>query len=153
MISTAYAGGAWTGSGIGSSNAAAVAIDGTNVHKTAVGYAQASALGISTFGGQAVNPTDVLARYTLSGDANLDGHVNALDFNAVATNFGGTSRVWSSGDFNFDGTVNTLDFAMIALNFNAAPAASLSLGALVPEPSSLMVLAAAGLLAGRRRRQ
>jgi len=28
-------------------------------------------------------------RYTVSGDANLDGVANALDFNAVAINFGG----------------------------------------------------------------
>ena len=45
--------------------------------------------------------------YAYYGDANLDGTVNALDFNAVATGFGKSGSVWSSGDFNYDGVVNT----------------------------------------------
>src|SRR5207237_1129009 len=38
---------------------------------------------------------------TWFGDANLDGTVNALDFNALATNFG-TGTTWSQGNFNYD---------------------------------------------------
>ena len=34
---------------------------------------------------------EVLVRYTIAGDATLDGRVNGLDFNAIATNFGAAS--------------------------------------------------------------
>ena len=76
-----------------------------------------------TFGGQPATATDTLVRFTYFGDANLDGNVNALDFNRLAINFGKTpgSDVWSQGDFNFDGIVNTLDFNALASNFNATP--------------------------------
>src|SRR5262249_20508104 len=44
--------------------------------------------------------------YTFYGDANCDGAVNGLDFNALASNFGGLAKFWYQGDFNYDGTVN-----------------------------------------------
>src|SRR5207237_1466113 len=87
-ITSAYNAGSWTGTGLTSTHAAAIAADPTNLHKTALGYASASSLGVSLFDGQSVSGTNVLVRYTYSGDANLDGTVNALDFNALATNFG-----------------------------------------------------------------
>ena len=78
----------------------------------------------------------------LNGDANMDGTVNALDFNAVASNFGSSGMVWPEGDFNGDNVVNTLDFAYIAQNFgmtSAPPSVpSLSLAALaLPSPNQL----------------
>jgi hypothetical protein len=102
-------------------------------------------------------------RYTLNGDANLDGKVNALDFNALATSFGvnAGASVWNGGDFNYDGNVDTTDFTALAQNFNqvlpsappAPPIGSASLGSLVPEPGSLMLLAITGLIPSRRRRR
>jgi fibronectin-binding autotransporter adhesin len=96
--------------------------------------------------------------YTFFGDADGDGTVNALDFNRLASNFGGSGKGWSDGDFDYSGNVNTLDFNVLALNFNKtmpAPAPALgapALGALVPEPSTGLLALATGLLAGRRRR-
>ena len=82
--------------------------------------------------------------------------MNALDFNAVATNFGNTSgKVWSQGDFNYDGLVNSLDFNSLAGNFNqsiAIPAAP-ALGTLVPEPASVALLAGLMCLTRRRARR
>jgi hypothetical protein len=94
-----------------------------------------------------------------NGDANMDGTVNALDFNALANGFGGTSDVWVQGDFNGDNTVNSADFAILAANYgvtmplggSAAPAAVL--GSVVPEPISLSLLPAAALLLRRRFRR
>ena len=90
---------------------------------------------------------------TYFGDANLDGTVNALDFNAVATNFG-SGTAWNQGDFNYDGSVSTVDFMMLANNFGqtlSLPAPVL--GSLVPEPASLMLAVAGfGLVARRRGR-
>jgi hypothetical protein len=101
--------------------------------------------------GQSIDNTSVLARLTYNGDANLDGKVNALDFNALATNFGKTSQFWSNGDFNYDGTVNTQDFTALAGNFNAPPLTEPALGTLVPEPACLLAVGVIGLLARRRR--
>ena len=99
--------------------------------------------------------SQVIVAYTYYGDANVDGKVNALDFNALATNFGvGGSKVWSQGDFNYDGTVSTADFVLLSGNFNQSvsiPSAPV-LGSLVPEPASMGIIGM-GLMAAMRRRK
>jgi autotransporter-associated beta strand protein len=106
-----------------------------------------------TFAGEPLDAdfTDLLIKYTYAGDANLDGKVNALDFNALATNFG-TGTVWTQGDFDYNGVVSTTDFNFIAQSFNAAAIPSSPLGALVPEPAGVVLVIGAGLLVPRRRR-
>jgi hypothetical protein len=153
QIKAGYASGAWTGNGIASSSAAAAA--GT-MHKTAIGYAEASAIGNpATFRGQSADSTSLLLRYVYVADANLDGKVDTLDFNALAANFGATGKNWWQGDNNYDGVVDTLDFNFLASNFGQTLPDDASLQSnLVPEPSSM---AAVALLAGpallkRRRR-
>ena len=47
--------------------------------------------------------------FTLLGDANLDGQVNAEDFTPFSANVGKNGS-WDDGDFNYDGTVNSEDF-------------------------------------------
>jgi hypothetical protein len=59
-----------------------------------------------------------------NGDTNLDGKINALDFNALASNYGKSARVYSQGDLNFDGNVNTLDFNLLATRFGQTFAAA-----------------------------
>src|SRR5205085_10160606 len=54
----------------------------------AIGYADNATLGRTTFGGVSVDATKLLIGFVYKGDANVDGKVNALDFNAVASNFG-----------------------------------------------------------------
>jgi hypothetical protein len=94
----------WGGPGIVSSTAAGDMAVG-------VGYAEASALGITTFGGVAVDSTAILIRYTWMGDANLDGIVNAADLAMISSN----GSTWSTGDFNYDGVVNADDYALFDL--------------------------------------
>jgi autotransporter-associated beta strand protein len=121
----------------------------------AIGYADNSTLGRTTFGGVSVDATKLLVGFVYSGDSNLDGRVNALDFNAVASNFGGASKFWTNGDFSYDGTVNTVDFNALALNFNRSePTPVPGLGALVPEPASMGAILMAGgwAMLHRRRR-
>jgi hypothetical protein len=150
QIKNGYAAGSWTGNGITSSAAAAAA---SSAHKTALGYADSTTPG--TFLGQILDGSAVVVRYTYSGDANLDGKVDTLDFNSLAANFGGAGKVWTQADFNYDGTVDTLDFNFLAANFGQqiSEGGGGGVGALVPEPTSLGLLgfAAATLVARRRR--
>jgi hypothetical protein len=85
---------------------------------------------------------DVLVRTILRseyGDANLDGAIDTIDFNALAANFG-TNSGWGNGNFNGDAIIDTVDFNLLVSHygFHAAPAASL--GVVVPEPSCLALL-------------
>ncbi|MGA2441980.1 MAG: cohesin domain-containing protein [Tepidisphaeraceae bacterium] len=98
--------GAWNGPGIDSSAAA-----GNSAY--ALGYADGNdgkVAGLSS--GQ------IEVKYTLLGDANLDGLVNAADFNILSTNFNEPVTGWDQGDFNYDGLVNAADFTDLAANFN-----------------------------------
>lgn len=152
QIASAYANGAWTGSGITSTDAATVAAT-PGSHKTGIGFADNSALGLTSFGGQPVSSTSILSRYTYLGDANVDGTVNSQDFNALVAGYGDAATTWRTGDFNYDGKTDTRDFNFLAGNFNLTmPLASASLGSVVPEPSSLGLLLAAGLMGLRRRK-
>lgn len=148
-IASGYNAGSWNGTGIASTSAAMNLM----AHKTALGYAEASTVGISAFDGQSVGSSSVLVRYTYVGDANLDGIVNALDFNALATNFGGgAGKFWNNGDFNYDGVTNTADFTALAQNFGQTLSAP-ALGTLVPEPTLFALAMPALLLPTRLRSQ
>ncbi|HSV14010.1 MAG TPA: LamG-like jellyroll fold domain-containing protein, partial [Tepidisphaeraceae bacterium] len=115
-------------------------------------------------------------RYTLKGDANLDGSVAVGDLGALATSYGITTGMsWGNGDFNRDGKVDVGDLGALATNYGthlatgpsagdsaasaaavASPMALVASGgsAAVPEPASgaLLGIAALGLIGGRRRR-
>jgi hypothetical protein len=140
--------GKWKGSGLTSTLASKAS---SSAHPTALGYAENFALGLTTFMGQSVDNTTLLVRYVYLGDANLDGRVNALDFNLLAANYGAASgKHWFMGDFDYDGFANSTDFSALAANFNQVLAGP-ALGTLIPEPDALALIAAA-LLADRRRR-
>ncbi len=81
---------------------------------------------------------------TLFGDANLDGTVNGGDLNIVLANYNKTGVGWSQGDFNYDSTVNGADLNAVLSNYNQSVSLS-SAGAAVPEPGTVVLLAA-GLL-------
>jgi autotransporter-associated beta strand protein len=142
----------------------------------AVGYAVASDVlpftnGTSdTFLGTTVDKSSVLARYTLSGDLNLDGSVDFLDLAKLAQSYNVTdgTRRWATGDVNYDGNTDFLDLAKMAQNYNTALAAPAVPGAsvefqadlarafaAVPEPGTISVLGigALALLARRRNRR
>jgi hypothetical protein len=92
------------------------------------GNFEATISGINDSAGNAATGSTSTTFYFLRGDASGDRAVNALDFGALASNFGASSVGFGGGDFNFDGVVNSLDFAALATRFNTtlpqpAPAA------------------------------
>jgi hypothetical protein len=132
LLLRGYDGGDWQGNGLTSSTAAA----GT---KFALGYAEASDIGSpATFFGLPIDNTAVLVRYTLYGDANLDGTANVNDFARLAANFNRPAD-WSRGDFNFSGGTDISDFALLAANFNQSISVDVPRGSSVPEPVSVAI--------------
>jgi rhamnogalacturonan endolyase len=156
-IISAYANGNWDGPGIASSQL----YSGSNY---GLGYADGAdgvVAGLSS--GQ------IEVKYTLLGDANLDGVVNGSDFSILAANFGLGSTNWDQGNFFYGASVNGADFSALASNFGLgdsgagvtsadfaaldAFAAANGLLADVPEPASAAILTLAGFAALRRRRR
>ncbi len=164
-----YNGGLWngthglsplTGGGINSSTAAA------NSAHFGLGYAD-GADGVVT----GLSSGQIEIKYTLLGDANLDGVVSGDDFAILVSNLGKSVTAWDKGDFNYDGVVSGDDFALLVANLGKAAngadvtlpasdiaaidafAASHGLMADVPEPASasLLLVAGMGMLARRRR--
>jgi autotransporter-associated beta strand protein len=158
-LTSGYAGGAWSGNGIDTS---AVTSSGFGL-----GYADGSdgvVAGLSS--GQ------IEVKYTLYGDANLDGVVSGADFTILASNLGKSVSAWDKGDFNYDGVVSGSDFTLLAAGLGKAAngadislpssdfaaldafAAANGLMADVPEPGpgALLVFGVLGILMRRHRR-
>jgi len=166
---------AWTGtstlSGVITSTSAAA-----SGRVATLGYLDGN---IDTADSAEVAPNQIVVKYTLVGDANLDGIVNFTDFATVLKNFDQAGTDWAQGNFEYASNspsiaaTNFNDFADVLKNFlQPLPGAgagetlggtSQPLAAAVqvhnavaplPEPTSLTLLAAAaaGLLGRRRRR-
>jgi hypothetical protein len=102
-------GGEWNGMGIISSAAQTP----TNGLVYALGFADGKD---GVVWGLASGQIEV--KYTLMGDANLDGYVNGEDFTLLAANFNQSVTGWDRGDFNYDGYANGEDFTVLSANFN-----------------------------------
>jgi hypothetical protein len=152
--------GSWDGKGITSSTSAAAP------DSTSVGYAVNADMplgAVTTFRGQAVDPSSVLIRHTRTADANLDGVVNDDDVTIVGAVYapGVANASWANGDFDYNGFVDDDDVTLLGALYNPsappipAPEAGASGVAAVPEPATWLMLAlgglAAGLLGWRRR--
>jgi hypothetical protein len=132
QLTRGYAGGEWDGQGINSSTA---------TESIGLGW-------VEDFVNQSV-----IVEPAFYGDANLSGSVDSADFNAYAAGYGVIAGgAWQSGDFNYDGKVDTRDFNYLSGNFGASmPPASSRIGAVVPEPSALLILLIPATAIGRHR--
>lgn len=111
----------------------------------------------SVFAGRPVDENSILVRYTLEGDANLDGVIDALDYFRIDQGYLNGLARYQDGDFDYDMTVGPDDYMLIDAaylhQFAKSRQAAMEL-AVVPEPGGMLFLAAAaaGLLIRRRRR-
>ncbi len=142
----ATATGAWTGAGINKRQRRSGGALSTNIHKTALGFAEASTLG-TVLCRHALDGTDVIVAYALAGDANLDGRINTMDFTMLASHLTPAPLYGRAGISILMGKVNALDFSMpsrptLSATFTSPPVLT---GVLVPEPTTLLV-ATAGLM-------
>jgi T5SS/PEP-CTERM-associated repeat protein len=136
--------------------------------RTAHGVVDNAKLHLASWNGIGIDDSTLIVRYTLRGDANVDGAVNFADLVALAQNYDTATgqATWAQGDFNYDGNVNFTDLVGLAQNYDSvllagpvtgAPggfdAALASAWAAVPEPSGAPVVAAGMALASGRRRR
>jgi len=160
-VKTGYNSGNWNGTGIISSGARTT----TNGLEYGVGWADGKDNVVS-----GLNSGTIELKYTLLGDANLDGTVNGSDFSIMAANFGTGATNWDQGNFLYTSSVNGTDFSALAANFGAgtsgadgevtesdvaaldAFAAANGLEADVPEPGSGVAILAGAAVLGRRKR-
>ena len=162
LVQSGYNGGAWNGSGIITSDARAI----NNGDLVSIGVATVTDLRnideseTTTFAGQTVMGSDVVAMVTWGGDANLDGKINIDDYGRIDGNVGQSGSVfgWSRGDFNYDGKINIDDYGIIDGNINRqgapfAAGARVDEAIAVPEPGGVAFVAMGALGPAMRRRR
>jgi Ca2+-binding RTX toxin-like protein len=118
LIRRARNGGAWDGSGLTSAFAR-----NAPQHNTTLGLMEATEFksmngAAATFGGQAIDDTAVLVKFTYYGDTNFSGTVNFDDYVRTDVGFNTNASGWANGDFNLSGQVNFDDYVLIDLAFN-----------------------------------
>ncbi len=158
-LKSGYNGGAWTGT----SGIISTSITGGSP-ALSIGYADGN-----TDSGTAAGPNQIVVRYTLAGDSNLDGLVNFNDLVAVVQNFNKAGTDWAHGNFGYGVSTDFNDLVTVVQNFNKIlppPSGSaVELGGTtvaviqstdvqLPEPAGLALAAvAAGGMFGRRKRK
>jgi hypothetical protein len=106
LLFSGRAGGTWAGTGIVSSTAAADPRRG-------IGYAEASLLGVTSWGGIAVDATAVVLKCVAAGDTDLNGGVDADDYARTDRGRAAGLGTWVFGDFDYDGVVTAADLAVL----------------------------------------
>ncbi len=75
----------------------------------------------------------------LVGDSNLNGMVGPEDLNALGRHWQRGSHLWSAGNFT-GGNVNSADLNALALNWRKSIRTPPAANAVVPEPSTLLLM-------------
>ena len=125
---------------------------------------------ITDIKGVPVALNDVALRFTYLGDMDLGGSTNKDDYDLFKHFYGLYSQPghggltaanigWQTGDFNLDGAINKDDYDLFKAGYGwSASHSALSGGDVtalepIPEPTTLVLLAAGGLLALARKRR
>ena len=83
------------------------------------------------------------------GDANLDHIVDVSDLGILGGHFGTNGTTLLEGDFNGDGLVDVTDLGILGANWTASQSTG-NVSVLVPEPTTLSLLAMSVLVVGRK---
>jgi autotransporter-associated beta strand protein len=172
-LKSGFNNGSWNGPGIISSQIP-IANANSNAPQYGIGFSD----GADEINGHPIvsglSSGQIELKYTLLGDANLDGTVNGADFSILAANFGQGYTNWDQGNFLFTPAVNGADFSALAHNFGqgdsgadvsqadlealdafaAANNLAMPSFAVVPEPvtGGLVMLSTMGWLIRRKRK-
>jgi hypothetical protein len=146
--------GARNGAGLGSSLSTALSFTTLAVRTP---LHDSGLVEIDTFSGLPVVPSDVLVKYTYLGDTNLDGVLDASDFNAVLSGVTNSLSGWQNGDLNYDGLANAADLALFLPAYahyqsNPIPLGGTGPAGAIPEPAATLPLLLATPLLLRRKR-
>ncbi len=107
-LKSGYNNGHWNGPGIISSTAQSP----TSGHYYGIGFSDGKDNVVS-----GLSSGQIELKYTLLGDANLDGNVNGTDFSIVSADFGTGDTNWDQGNFLYTSSVNGSDFSALSANF------------------------------------
>ena len=89
-------------------------------HNTGIGWADSSdGTGANT------TPNTIELKYTLNGDATLNGVVDIFDLNALLPRFNNTGD-WTNGDSTYNGVVDIFDLNALLPNFNTVLGAQIT---------------------------
>lgn len=154
MVGSGRNGGSWDGFGI-----VTTMTDATSPHaRTTLGTARAGdALNLqsnqtTTWSGQTVGADAVIVMYTLSGDANLDGMVDADDYFNLDSGFASQQQAsYFNGDLDYNGRIDADDYFILDRGYHTSGDAFAGVSA-VPEPGTAAMLTATALGLLRRRR-
>jgi hypothetical protein len=146
--------GHWSGNGITSSTVAQDVLADPN--STSIGYAVNGQMPLGpmdNIGGQPIDLTSVLIRYTKTGDANLDGVVGDEDVTILGATYapGVPQAQWALGDFDYNGFVDDTDVTLLGVFYDpSAPPLAMSTTempvAAVPEPAAWALSAIGALI-------
>ena len=83
----------------------------------------------STFANQAVDVNSILVMYTLNGDADLNGKIDASDYFLIDKGFLSGSSAnplggYRNGDFDYSGKIDASDYFLIDKSFLSQPASA-----------------------------
>ena len=116
-LSNGYGGGAWNGNGTAGGVGRIISSTAAAAGRT-LGYADSVDKIVA-----GVAPNTILIKYTIPGDANLDGSVNFSDLVILAQHYG-ANATWDQGDFSYGGKVNFADLVALAQHYNKSVSSS-----------------------------
>lgn len=117
LLLTGYANGYWNGGGIDSSAAA-----NDPSHNTALGWFDQYEVGVVSINGDSADLADgheIVVKYTVYGDADLDGKIASSDSSQYSAGIHGDGGGWGFCDFNYDGHIDPTDNQILQNNFLA----------------------------------
>lgn len=108
LIASGRNGGAWNGTGIITSSGGGVMGLAAVINDDGSGQAL-----YNVFSGHYVDANCVLVKYTMNGDADVDGRISAADYFRIDQGMLNGLTGYRNGDFNYDGTIDADDLFLI----------------------------------------